>query len=150
MYRQVLLLERRIPDFNLRTFSYDDFLFLCDQEGITVYPWPFPSPVKGFYLDYRDRKGIGFARDLQGPEKTLVAFQELGHHFLEHGNSFTLETETYLTWSLEYDARLFASLAVLPTPVLEREGDEALASWPADFREFRWRVYNNYLLRKNK
>ena len=145
MYTQILSLERRIPDFNHRAFSFDDFLSLCEQKDIAVNYWPFVPPVQGFYLDHAGRKSVGLARDLQYPEKTLIAFQELGHCILEHGNCFTLETYTYSTPSREYNARVFAVLAVLPTPILEREGDEALAIWPQDFREFRWRVYQNYL-----
>lgn len=148
MYHQILVLERRIPDFNLRIFSYDAFLSLCDQESITVNTWPFMLPVKGFYLDCAGRKSIGLSQGLQEPEKTLVAFQELGHHFLEHGNSLTLDTETYRTLSCEFNARVFAALAILPTPVLERERDEAFKEWPQDFREFRMRVYQDYLKRK--
>lgn len=60
------------------------------------------------------------------------------------GHNRALDTETYLMYNVKYSTRVFADLAVLPTPVLEREGDEALKEWPVGFREFRWRVYQNY------
>ncbi len=145
MVQVINQLETQIPGFNHQPLTWDDFRDLTDQENILVAPWDFPPTIRGFY--YRDEEGgaIGLNHTLTGPEKEIVAWHELGHHYLGHGNALLLETETYLMPGIEYRARVFSALALAPTPALEALGDEILAPWPLAFREFRWRVYQTWL-----
>ena len=146
MRRHILNLEQQLPWFNRWPMTKDLFQEICEQENIAVYKWVFPPKVKGFYFKENDGAVIGINHTLKHPENTIVACRELGHHFLEHPNGFTLETETPdMIPTLEFQAKVFGALCLIPTPDLERDGDDALLPWPITFREFRWRVYQDYL-----
>jgi len=103
--------------------------------------------VKGIYLNW-DFSIIGLNKNLKSPELELVAFQELGHYFLGHPNSFTLERETFWFDKIEYQAKIFSVLCLIPTPILETEKDEILEKYPVEFRNFRLQIYQNYLKHK--
>ena len=149
MYHQILKLERNIQGFNKTPFSFSDFLSFCEQENIRFYFWDFTHPVKGIYLNW-DFSIIGLNKNLKSPELELVAFQELGHYFLGHPNSFTLERETFWFDKIEYQAKIFSVLCLIPTPILETEKDEILEKYPVEFRNFRLQIYQNYLKHKLK
>lgn len=149
MYHQILELEQKIPGFNRIPFDFSDFLKLCEQENIRFYFWNFPHPVKGIYLNF-EFPIIGLKETLKSPELELVAFQELGHYFLNHPNSFTIERNTFLLPKIEYQAKIFAALCLIPTPVLETEKDKILEPYPIEFRNFRLHIYQNYFFKYKK
>jgi Zn-dependent peptidase ImmA (M78 family) len=144
MYRQIFALEKQVPGFNRKSFRFADFRSICEEENIRFYLWNFPPEIKGIYIN----KGfplIGLNEKLKSPEREIVAFQELGHFCLEHPNSFSIERDTFLLPKIEYEAKIFAALCLIPTPILEKEKDEALKTFPPDFREFRVTIHNSYL-----
>jgi len=122
MYRQILELEKKINGFNRISFDFSDFLNICEQEDIRFYFYPFPAPIKGVYINL-EFPVIGLKEGLKSPELELVAFQELGHYFLGHPNSFTIEKNTFWLDKIEYQAKVFSALCLIPTPVLETEKD---------------------------
>lgn len=145
MIQIINCLEAQIPGFNRQPFTWDDFYALAEREKIEVVFWDFPDGIRGFY--YRDHQdtAIGISRQLIDVGAQIIAWHEMGHHFLSHGNCFYLRDSTYLIRGKEHQARIFAALALCPTPILEQQGDELLAPWPLGFREFRWRVYQTWL-----
>jgi Zn-dependent peptidase ImmA (M78 family) len=146
MYRQIFALEKKLHGFNKKPFLFGDFRSMCEQENIRFYFWDFPPEIKGVFFN-DNFPVIGLNAKLTSPEKEIVAFQELGHYYLEHPNSFSLERLTFLLPRIEYEAKIFAALCLIPTPVLEKEKDEALSKFPPEFRCFRIHVYKNFLLK---
>lgn len=146
MYRQILELEKKINGFNCIPFDFSNFLNICERENIRFYFWNFPHPIKGVYINL-EFPIIGIKEGLKTPELELIAFQELGHYLLNHPNSFTVERNTFWLDKIEYQAKVFASLCLIPTPVLETESDEILQQFPPEFREFRVRIFKNYLIK---
>jgi len=149
MYYQILELEKKIKGFNRIPFDFSDFLNICEQEDIRFYFYPFPAPIKGVYINL-EFPVIGLKEGLKSPELELVAFQELGHYFLGHPNSFTIERSTFWLDKIEYQAKIFSALCLIPTPVLETEKDNILEQYPVEFRNFRLQIYQNYLKHKPK
>jgi len=147
MYHQILALEKQIPEFNQRPFDFSDFRYLCDKETIRFYFWSFPPEIKGVYINI-DFPVIGLNETLKSPELEIVAFQELGHYYLGHPNSFTIERDTLLLPKIEYEAKVFSALCLVPTPILEKEKDNILVNFPLHFRKFRMEIYNAYLRKK--
>lgn len=143
MYRQILELEKKINGFNRIPFDFSDFLNICEEENIRFYFWNFPHPIKGVYINL-EFPMVGIKEGLKSPELEFVAFQELGHYFLNHPNSFTIERETFWLDKIEYQAKIFAALCLIPTPVLEIEKDEILEKYPVEFRNFRLQIYKSY------
>lgn len=148
MYRQIFALENQIPGFNKHCFDFSDFRNLCDKESVRFYHWDFPEEIKGVYLNI-NFPVIGLNENLRQPEKEIVAFQELGHYYLGHPNSFSIERTTFFLPKIEYEAKIFAALCLIPTPVLEKEKDDILDDFPGEFRGFRTKIYSSYLSRAN-
>ena len=145
MYRQIKNLERRLSWFNREAVTNDLFQEIIDKEGLDYYLYPFTDPIEGFYFKSKSGPAIGINDRLSYPDREIVSCRELGHHFLSHLNGFVLEAESPDLMPLfEYETKIFGALCLIPTPILEKEKDDALAEWPVEFRQFRWAVYQAY------
>lgn len=133
---KLLLLPR---GWNTRVFTERDFFELCDRDDVMVFCASLPVP--GFYCVHRGQPLIFFDRDLTGPQRLLVMFHEIGHHWLHcPGIQFFLGHHG----KCEFEANLIAACALIPRPLLIRFSLNEIAEeygYPEELLRFRMEVF---------
>lgn len=135
--------------WNERVFTEEDILRICRQEKIELVEHPI-SGFAGFYMTCRGRRFITVDSRLRGVRRLYVLLHELAHHFLHSppgasgAHFFRLRPDT----KQEFEAEVFATVALLPEPLLRRilaeGGDFDGEGFTRDIVEFRLKVLDRY------
>ncbi|RLI67568.1 MAG: hypothetical protein DRP02_14270 [Candidatus Gerdarchaeota archaeon] len=114
-------LEKEIPGYNRRPFTYNDLEQLCSKEGIILIETELPS--NGMLICRAGEPPCVFLnRNLSPPGyKAFIGFHEYFHYRFHPGS-----IHIYLripSWhnQIEYQAHVLAALAIIPTPCLVRD-----------------------------
>lgn len=107
-----------------RSLTYFDFEKICDQEGILVARHDIPC--EGYYACVDGIPCIALNRRLKEPRLSVVAFHELGHHYL-HEPAFYRYGDP-ASRKAEWQAQQFAVIALIPWKSANRE------FWPPIFK----------------
>jgi Zn-dependent peptidase ImmA (M78 family) len=139
----------RAYGWNKRAFTEEDVLRICRRERIELVDYPTSGSL-GFYMTCRGRHFITVDSRLRGVRRLYVLLHELAHHFLHAppgayaAHFFRLRPDS----KQEYEAEVFAAVALLPEPLLRRiiaeGGDFEGEGFTRDVVEFRLKVLDRY------
>ncbi|RJP22465.1 MAG: ImmA/IrrE family metallo-endopeptidase [Candidatus Abyssobacteria bacterium SURF_5] len=138
LYERLESLEKS-TDFGLnkRPLGYGDFKRICKKYQIFVQEKPLLSELKGIFTWYGENPYICISSRLPERERTFIAFCELGHFFLHDRSNhfFTKMQDKWQLGEMEYHTRVFAQLAIVPTPdLIEIFNKRREARKPMNFR----------------
>lgn len=135
--------------WNKRPLTEDDVRRICRREKIKVVEYPL-SGTLGCFFRCGGRNYIAVDSRLRGVQRLYVMLHELGHYFLHVPPDvtvayfFRLRPDT----KQEFEAEVFATIAVLPEPLLRRliseNADFAEEGFTKDVVEFRLKVLELY------
>ncbi len=135
--------------WNRRPFAEESVLRICRREKIELVEYPL-SGTPGSYMRVGGRAIITVDSRLRGLRRVYVLLHELAHHFLHVPPDvtvayfFRLRPDT----KQEHEAEVFASVALLPEPLLRRVlaegGDFEAEGFAKDMVEFRLKVLDLY------
>lgn len=154
MKTSITLLTKKLPGFNKRVFTEDDFWRISRRERIFVDFWPLPDGGKGFYgvnkLHRRTYRYIVIDSKLLHDRWLPTAFHELIHHFL-HVPSGRLEvyfSKAGQNKRHEKEADMFSLMMRIPLPVLTELMTTSFDDMPHLFTaaemKARLRLYERY------
>lgn len=145
-------LNKLIFNFNLTgkrigfdRFDYQDFENLCKLRDIQVIR--APSRFKALYLIRKGFYVIYLNSNLEGFEKTFVAFHELTHHF--QGESFSFYSTPNYFSKPDYQANTMACFATMPTRDIQGYSRKQLIqsyTVAEEIIDFRLMLFNEYLI----
>lgn len=109
------IIKKKLPEWNERVLSEDDFNNICARLGVRVMESDFFSR-KGEYVIHDKIPFILLKKSLKRPEKIWVAFHELGHHLLHApvGHKFSMGT----VGKMDRQAQFFAAIALMPSSLV--------------------------------
>lgn len=146
----LFLLEKFGPlGWNERAFTEDDLHRICRREKIRLVEYPISGSL-GFYMTSGGRRFITSDSRLRGVRRLYVRLHELAHHFLHvppraaAAHFFQLRPDT----KQEFEAEVFAVVALLPEPrlrqMLQLPAEEWEAGFTRDMVELRLKVLDLY------
>jgi Zn-dependent peptidase ImmA (M78 family) len=124
MIHSLELLKQKIPGFNKRQQTVDDFWRIVKRERIYVQFWKLRKGTKGFYgLNRRYKRPVKYiviSYDAITEDWLATAFHELIHHFLHAPFS---SQEVYFSnhkkkGREDREAERFARMMIIPKPLL--------------------------------
>jgi Zn-dependent peptidase ImmA (M78 family) len=135
--------------WNVRAFTEEDVLRICRRLKVKVIEYPL-SGTLGSYMRVGGRAFITVDSRLRGVQRLYVLLHELAHHLLHVPEDVTVAYFFRLRphTKQEYEAEVFAAVALLPEPVLRRiiyeGGDFEGEGFTQDIIEFRLKVLDRY------
>lgn len=118
------ILARKFESLNIgwnhRPLAEGDFYRLCRREKVKAVELPLRVP--GFYMVCGGRRFIHLDSRLRGSRWLHTAFHELAHHYLHAPASASVAKFFKLTPNSkeEFEAEVFAVVALMPEPKLRR------------------------------
>lgn len=135
--------------WNKGAFTEDDILRICRREKIELVEYPL-SGSPGSYMRVGGRSIIAVDSRLRGVRRLYVLLHELAHHLLHVPPDVTVAYFFRLRphTKQEFEAEVFATVALLPEPTLRRilaeGGDFEAEGFTRDIVEFRLKVLDRY------
>lgn len=135
--------------WNERAFTEQDALRILRREKIKLVEYPL-SGTLGSYMRVGGRTFITVDSRLKGVQRLYVLLHELAHHFLHVPPDVTVAYFFRLRphTKQEFEAEVFAAVAILPEPTLRRilaeGGDFEAEGFTRDIVEFRLKVLDTY------
>lgn len=135
------LITKRLPEWGTRVFGMKDFERICSEERI-VFVEGIGRKHKGEFIPYANRDMIILRAGLPEGERRWVAFHELGHYYLHSaGHHFSISAHR----RMDREANIFASVALLPSTVLQSDSQYALDGYyPEEFVKMRFEILYEY------
>lgn len=135
--------------WNKRAFTEDDVLRICRRLKVQVVEYPLTG-TPGSYMRVGGRAFITVDSRLRGVRRLYVMLHELAHHLLHVPPDATVAYFFRLRphTKQEFEAEVFAAVALLPEPLLRRiiseGGDFEGEGFTRDIIEFRLKVLDRY------
>lgn len=105
------ILTRRVPEWNKRVLTFDDFYLICEKEKLAVVE-DENLKCKGEYGIYKNKPYIALKKQLKEPMKLWVGLHELGHHILHYPVNHRFSRSTLRR--MDREANFFAAVALMP------------------------------------
>jgi Zn-dependent peptidase ImmA (M78 family) len=115
-------IRQKVPDWNKRALTEQDFFRLCRSERPNVRVHAIPLRVPGFLIVVRGVPHICLDAKLPAVERLRAGFHELAHHYFHTSLSayavrfFKLRPNT----KEEHEAEVFALTALIPDSLLKK------------------------------
>jgi Zn-dependent peptidase ImmA (M78 family) len=127
-------IKKAIPKWNQKVFDFADFEDICEREQIICVEGAVRS--HGEACQYSGRRLIILPK-VKVEMKKWIAYHELGHYFLHNPYKSFLNAP-----HLEYEADLFATVALLPTFVIKSGFEEE--EYPLNLLKIRGNIFQQH------
>lgn len=137
------LIKKRIPQWNEKVFTEEDFYSICIQEKICVIESKIRS--NGEYLIHNTVPCIVLKKNLDKSWRSWVAWHELGHYFLHHPGRYHFNYAA--ARKSDFEANFLASVALIPSYLTKSLTYAELIeeyNYPEKLIVFRKQIYDYY------